>query len=648
MSAEYILEMRNITKAYGPNPVLHEVSLKVRPGEIHALLGENGAGKSTLMNILFGMPVIHGTGGYQGEMLLEGESVQILSPHDAMERGIGMVHQEFMLIPGFTITENIKLNREIARPNLVSRVLGKSLESLDMRAMARDARAALDSVGMSIEEYALIQGLPVGYMQFVEIAREIDKTGVKLLVFDEPTAVLTETEAEQLIGVMRTIARSGIAIIFITHRLNEVMAASDSITILRDGKLAAVRETSRTTLNEMAELMIGRAGESIIEVERRAFDPEAKVALRLKNLAVDMPGEKAKRVDLDVREGEILGIGGLAGQGKIGIPNGIMGLYPATGDVRLFGEQLPLNDARNALSRGMAMVSEDRRGVGLLLEESIEDNIAFTAMQVNGSFIKPLLPDPAPVRKNLWKLLLVMLLTAVFLTLGFYGDTKWPRVEPHAARTQTVAMPEDAALPEGDLLAEDDVLLEGDTDLTLDTGAPPIARISPLFFILGFIGVLSLLYIGIYPFVRPMTERLKIKDGKAVREYAARMIRELDIRCRGPLQHAGTLSGGNQQKVCVARALALTPKFLFVSEPTRGIDIGAKKLVLRTLVKLNRELGMTVVMVSSELLELRSICDRIAIVSEGEVADIFPADAPDVDIGLAMSGIKAMKGGPTR
>ena len=193
MQTDFILEMKNITKKYGENTVLSDVSLSVKPGEIHALLGESGAGKSALMNVLFGMPVIHSTGGFEGQVFLDNQEANILSPYDAMKKGIGMVHQEFMLLPGFTITENIKLNREITRPNLVSRVLGKDLETMDMPAMARDARKALDSVGMSIDEYTKVQGLPVGYMQFVEIAREIDKTGVKLLVFDEPTAVLTES-----------------------------------------------------------------------------------------------------------------------------------------------------------------------------------------------------------------------------------------------------------------------------------------------------------------------------------------------------------------------------------------------------------------------------------------------------------------------
>ena len=296
MASEYILEMRDISKKYGENAVLTGVSLKVKPGEIHALLGENGAGKSTLMNVLFGMPVIHETGGFGGEIYLDGEKTTIASPHDAMTKGIGMVHQEFMLLPGFTITENIKLNREISRPSAISRVFGKNLETLDMKAMSADARRALDNVGMAIDEYTLVAGLPVGYMQFVEIAREIDKRGVKLLVFDEPTAVLTESEAAQLLKVMKDIAARGIAIIFITHRLDEVINAADGITILRDGKLVAECRTKDTDVTKLAEMMIGRKGESaFVTAEPRKVRPDAPVALKLSHLAVDMPGETVKR-----------------------------------------------------------------------------------------------------------------------------------------------------------------------------------------------------------------------------------------------------------------------------------------------------------------------------------------------------------------
>ena len=517
--------------------------------------------------------------------------------------------------------------------------------------MAADARKALDSVGMAVDEHALVKGLPVGYMQFVEIAREIDKKGVKLLVFDEPTAVLTEQEAQQLIKVMKQIAASGIAIIFITHRLDEVMQASNSITILRDGRLVTACATQDTTLSQMAELMIGRSGESVVSVQQRADFKAESIALNVKHLAVRMPGEEVKDVNLEVREGEILGIGGLAGQGKVGIPNGVMGLYPASGEVELFGEKLPLNDAGGALRRGISMVSEDRRGVGLLLDESIEDNVVFSAMEIHRDFQKPLLPNPEPMRKKPLWFILCAVLTIALLAVGFYGNTQWVDNAPAAAaaadapieetpESLDAAMPEDAAMADGtDMAAEEEVTVE------LDDSSPIIARISPLMLILGFVGLAWLIYVILYPWVHKFTDRLRIKDSKAIREYALQMIKNLDIRCSGPTQKVGTLSGGNQQKVCIARALALNPKFLFVSEPTRGIDIGAKKLVLETLVEFNRKWGMTVVVVSSELMELRSICDRIAIVSEGRVVDVLPADAPDAQMGLAMSGIKTEKGG---
>jgi len=522
--AEYTLQMNNIVKEYYGNRVLKGVSLKVKPGEIHALLGENGAGKSTLMNILFGMPVIHSTGGFEGEVLINDKPVLVKSPKEAMEQGIGMVHQEFMLVPGFTLTENIKLNREITKPNLVSTVFrNKNLETLDKAQMDKDARTALDKLGMNIDEWVKVQGLPVGHMQFIEIAREIDKLGIKLLVFDEPTAVLTESEAGNLIEAMQKLAATGISILFITHRLDEVMQAAQNITILRDGELVATRPVEETNVLELAELMVGRKVEVTQKEESNEDSILNKTVLSIKNLHVAMPGEEVKGIDLEIHQGEILGIGGLAGQGKIGIANGICGMYPSSGDVKLNGSPMKLNDTRYALQNGMSFVSEDRRGVGLLLDSSIEDNIVVTTMQIKGGFLKKFGP---------------------FTQADF----------PH------------------------------------------------------------------------------------IREHALKMIEDLDIRCTGPTQPTRRLSGGNQQKVCVARALTLEPDVLFVSEPTRGIDIGAKKLVLDLLVKLNKELGMTVIITSSELAELRAVCDRIAIVTEGKIEGILKPDAHDRDFGLMMAG----------
>ncbi len=513
--------MDGIGKEYYGNRVLKDINIAIRKGEIHGIVGENGAGKSTLMNILFGMSVIHSTGGHDGTITISDKPASITSPLQAMQLGIGMVHQEFMLIPGYTITENIKLNREITKDNIFSRFAGERIKTLDVEVMQSDARKALDSLNMGIEEWVTVSGLPVGYMQFIEIAREIDKTNLKLLVFDEPTAVLTESEAEGLLAAMRRISESGIAILFITHRLHEIIDVCDTITVLRDGNLVAQKRKEETDIYELAELMVGsRIGDISREIKDVSKNP---VALSISQLHVDMPGEEIYGVDLDIREGEILGIGGLAGHGKLGIANGIMGLYPASGTVTFKGKPVTLNDPSSVIASHMAFVSEDRRGVGLLLNSSIELNIAFSAIQSLGKFI---------------------------MKLG------------------------------------------------------PFSQL----------------------------------DDKAVREHAREMIKKLDIRCIDSQQQVRRLSGGNQQKVCIARALSLNPQLIFVSEPTRGIDIGAKKLVLETLVKLNKEYGVTVVMTSSELAELRSICGRIAIATEGKIAGVLKPTDSDVNFGLMMAG----------
>src|SRR5699024_184216 len=321
-----LLYMKNITKDYSQNRVLDNVSLSIKEGEIHGLVGENGAGKSTLMNILFGMPVIHSTGGFKGEIIFNDKEFLPTSPNEAMDMGIGMVHQEFMLIPGFTVTENIKLNRERTTPTFISKIFGKTLEKLDKNIMNKEAKASLSKLNISVDEYLPVAGLPVGYMQFIEIAREIDKEHLKLLILDEPTAVLAESEASQFLEVIKKLSNMGISILFISHRLNEITELTDSITILRDGQVIDTVETEKTSIVEIARSMVGR------EVNISKKDDKNKIIedesiLKLKNFKVNMPGEIVKGIDLEVKKGEILGIGGLAGQGKIGIANGIMALY---------------------------------------------------------------------------------------------------------------------------------------------------------------------------------------------------------------------------------------------------------------------------------------------------------------------------------
>jgi simple sugar transport system ATP-binding protein len=516
-----LLEFKNVKKDFFGNQVLSDINFTLQEGGILGLVGENGAGKSTLMRILFGMDVIRETGGYEGDVLLNGEKTNFSTPFDALEAGIGMVHQEFSLIPGFTATENILLNREPVKRNVVSEVFGERLNTLNYNEMTGRSEAAVEKMGFRIDTKMPIRDMPVGHKQFTEIARELSKDQMKLLILDEPTAVLTEKEATALLESIKTMAAQGIAIIFITHRLHEVLTVCDRVVVMRDGLIVQDVPSGETDVQEITKWMVGRSVQTSQSDIKQ--DEGARVILSLRKLWVDMPGETVRNVDLDVREGEILGIGGLAGQGKLGIPNGVMGLYEAGGTVEFDGQSIPLNNPRRCLDASMAFVSEDRRGVGLLLDETLEWNIAFPAMQIQNKFLKKYLG----------------------------GLISW-------------------------------------------------------------------------------------RDEKAINEVTMRYIDELQIKCTSSLQKAKELSGGNQQKVCLAKAFTLQPKLLFVSEPTRGIDVGAKALVLDALRRFNRENGITIVMISSELEELRMICDRIAIVSGGKIAGILPGTESSEQFGLLM------------
>ena len=518
-----LLVMKNIKKDFFGNQVLTDINLTLKEGEVLGLCGENGAGKSTLMKILFGDKDIHETGGYEGEIYLDGEKVEFTSPFDAIAAGIGMVHQEFSLIPGFSATENIVLNREPRRRNLVSEIAGERLDVLNRKEMEITAEEAIEKMGVSIDPEMIIADMPVGHKQFTEIARELSKDQLKLLILDEPTAVLTEKEAEALLESINIMSDMGIAIVFITHRLQEILTVCDTVAVMRDGVLVKEVPASEATVADITHWMVGREVDGAGAAREINDDDTLETVLAIKNLWVDMPGETVRDVSLNVRRGEILGIGGLAGQGKLGIPNGIMGLYEAGGEVLFEGESIPLNNPRKCLDSQFAFVSEDRRGVGLLLDESLEWNVAFPSMQVQNKFVKNLLG----------------------------GLIKW-------------------------------------------------------------------------------------RDEKSIREVTEKYIDELQIKCTSSKQKARQLSGGNQQKVCLAKSFALEPKILFVSEPTRGIDVGAKALVLEALRKFNKESGVTVVIISSELEELRQTADRIAIVSGGKIAGILPGTAPVEELGELM------------
>lgn len=518
-----LLEMKNIKKSFFGNQVLEDINLTLKEGEVMGLVGENGAGKSTLMKILFGMDVIRETGGYEGDIQINGEKVVFNTPFDALAAGIGMVHQEFSLIPGFTAGDNILLNREPKKKNMASEVFGDRMDTLNRKEMQTRAEQAIDMMDFQIDASMPISRMPVGHKQFTEIARELSKENLKLLILDEPTAVLTEKEAEALLDSIRAMSAKGISVIFITHRLQEILTVCDKVVVMRDGRVVQDVPAKETNVTQITKWMVGRSmGAGAVNQDARG-ELDTRTILSIRNLWVDMPGETVRDVNLDIKEGEILGIGGLAGQGKLGVPNGIMGLYDAGGKVSFDGQDVPLNNPRACLDMGLAFVSEDRRGVGLLLDESLEWNVAFPAMQIQNKYLKKYLG----------------------------GLIKW-------------------------------------------------------------------------------------RDEKAIRKVTEEYIQMLQIKCTSSKQKAKELSGGNQQKVCLAKSFAMEPKLLFVSEPTRGIDVGAKALVLNALKEFNKQHGITVVVISSELEELRQTCDRIAIVSGGSVAGILPATADSEDFGMLM------------
>jgi simple sugar transport system ATP-binding protein len=529
--AKSVLRFEDVSKSFLENNVLKNISFSLDKGKILGLVGENGAGKSTLMKILFSMDDIRESGGYEGSIYLDGKKLNFSNPMDAINAGLGMVHQEFSLIPGFTATENILLNREFTKQSVISTVLGKKLSTLDRYKMNLSAREVIELLGVNLDPDMLVSDMPVGHKQFVEISREVNRENVKVVIFDGPTAVLTESEAQILIKALRKLADRGVAIIFISHRLQEIVDICDSVIVLRDGEIVKnIIKEEGYSVTQLAKWMVGRDVENKSSGRENILDNESDIVMDIKNLWVNMAGELVDDVNLRIRRGEFLGIGGLAGQGKLGIPNGIMGLAEAGGTITYKGRPFTLNAPKTTLDLKLAFVSEDRHGFGLLLDEPIYWNVTCSAMQVLNKYLKR--------------------------------------------------------------------------------------------------------YIGV-----------KLRDDKEMRETAKKYIDSLEIRCVSEKQKVRELSGGNQQKVCLARAFDLEPDMLFVSEPTRGIDIGAKSLVLQALKRYNEENDVTIVMVSSELEELKSICDRIAIINQGKVAGILSSSEASEKFGLLMAGLNAEKEG---
>jgi general nucleoside transport system ATP-binding protein len=501
------LELRGITKRFGSLVANDHIDLIVQPGEIRALLGENGAGKTTLMNVLYGLVQPD-----EGEILINDQQVHVRSPKDAISAGVGMVHQHFMLVPVFTVAENVTLGAEpVRRFGLLDRSRA--------RASVRDLSQRF---GLRVDPDAYVEDLPVGVQQRVEIIKALLRDA-SILILDEPTAVLTPGETDDLFQIMRQLRDSGRSIVFISHKLKEVQAIADNITVIRRGTVVGERPPT-TSDAELAALMVGRSVQ--LRVSKEPATP-AEVVLDVRDLSVtsEQGGAAVQSVSFDVRAGEILGIAGVQGNGQTELCEALMGLRPSTGSVMLDDTDISAASTRDRLRAGIGYIPEDRQEDGLVGGFSVADN----------------------------------------LVLDVYDR-------------------------------------------------PPYAS-------------------GI---------ALKLD---AVRDAAVRLVDEYDVRTSSVLTPAGTLSGGNQQKVVVARELSRTIKLLLASQPTRGLDVGSIEFVHREIVQ-QRDRGVAVVIVSSELDEIYALSDRIAVMYEGRIVGFSSPDIPEHELGLLMAGAGAAKQPP--
>jgi simple sugar transport system ATP-binding protein len=496
-----VLELRGMTKRFPGVLANDHIDFDLRKGEVHALLGENGAGKSTLMNVLYGL--YHPD---EGEIRINGEPLRIHSPHEAIDRGIGMVHQHFMLIPVMTVAENIVLAAEPTRGGVL----------LDIDEAVKRVEELSKSFNFAIAARALVQDITVGQQQRVEILKALYR-GADILILDEPTAVLTPQEADELFGILRTLQREGMSIIFITHKLHEVLDIADRITVLRRGKKIETVAREGATEEGLARLMVGR--EVLLRVDKPPASP-ADVLLEVEDLTVldDRGLEAVRGVSFQVRAGEIVGIAGVDGNGQTELIDAMTGLrHAASGLVRVGGRDVTGTSARDHLDEGLGHIPQDRQRRGLVLDFTLAENLAL-----------------------------------------------------HDFRKQ------------------------------------PNSRFGWL-----------------YP--------------RRIIAWARGLLQEFDVRGGGPQTLASALSGGNQQKVVVAREVARDPRVLIAAQPTRGLDVGAIEFVHRRLVE-ERDEGRAVLLISLEIDEILSLSDRILVIYEGRIVAEFTPDVTEQQLGIAMTG----------
>ena len=506
------LQTIGITKQFPGVLANDHIDFALEHGEIHALLGENGAGKSTLMNILYGLYAPD-----SGQILINGSEVHLESPNDAIARGIGMVHQHFMLIPPLTVTENIILGDETLRP--ATRVLGR-LALLDRSSAAARIADLSAKYSLAVDPHAYVKDLTVGAQQRVEIIKALYREA-DILILDEPTAVLTPQEADELFDIMRGLAKQGKSIIFITHKLREVFAVADRITVLRLGKTIGTVPARGATQAQLAEMMVGR--KVILSVEKREKEPGIPT-LAVEGLSVlnERRLVSVSDVSFEVHGGEVLGIAGVQGNGQTELADALTSLRKVeSGAIRLLGHDITHATPRQVIEAGVAHIPEDRQKHGLVLTYPIADNL-----------------------------------------------------------------------------------------------------------------VLSTYYLP------PFSHGIEL-DQQAISANAQTLIKKYDIRTPSALTNAGSLSGGNQQKVIVARELSRVTQLIIAAQPTRGLDVGSIEFIHKQLIAA-RDFGVAVLLISAELDEILALSDRIAVMYKGAILDILPAkEATREKLGLLMAGVKA-------
>ena len=495
-----MLELKNITKTFGNVTANDNVSIKIEKGTIHAIVGENGAGKSTIMRIAYGFYTAD-----SGEILIDDNIVSIKSPEDAIKLGIGMVHQHFMLVDTMTVAENIILGAETG-----------NAYNLDSDKANKDILALSNELRLGVNPKAYIEDLSVGAQQKVELLKALYRNA-KLLILDEPTAVLTPQEVEEFFNILRRMREQGKTVVIITHKLEEVLAISDDVTVMRDGKVVGNVKTSETNTKELARMIVGR--DVLLRVEKTDAKPNS-IVLNVRNLSVkNKHGEALNSISFNVRAGEIVGIAGIEGNGQTELIEAIAGLIPAVqGSIELFGQDITTATARARKELGIAHIPEDRHKRGLLLDFDLEEN------SILGVHYRP------PVTSS-----------------GFM------RSSSIAARTKEI-------------------------------------------------------------------------------------IQNFDVRPPNPQLTAKSLSGGNQQKLIIGREFELNPKLLLVSQPTRGVDIGAIEFIHRKLIAL-RDAGSGILLVSAELEEVTALADRLLVIFKGGfVGEVNPRTTTIEEIGLLMTG----------